>query len=244
MTGTDTLSSMDLAALLCSRVCHDIISPVGAITNGLEVLEEDNGEEMRDFAMELITKSAKTASAKLQFARLAFGAAGSAGAEIDTGDAESVARNFMAGEKPELEWQGTRVLMPKNLVKLVLNLILLGGATIPRGGSIKVLIEGDSRYPTFTLVCEGKSARIPASFDRLLRGKPADEHGIDAHAIQPYYTGLLARESKMDLVFDWVDDTITIKAQPVSVPSADEMIGVAQTSDMDEEIPQELADRA
>ena len=231
MTGIDTLSSMDLAALLCSRVCHDIISPVGAITNGLEVLEEDNGEEMRTFAMELITKSAKTASAKLQFARLAFGAAGSAGAEIDTGDAESVARGFMSGEKADLEWEGERVLMPKNLVKLLLNLVLIGGSTIPRGGLIKVSLEGDSRYPTFTLVCEGKNARIPASLDRLLRGKPADEHGIDAHAIQPYYTGLLARESKMDLAFDWVDDIITIQAKPVHIPGADEMIGVAQPVD-------------
>ncbi|PLW75597.1 histidine phosphotransferase ChpT [Cohaesibacter celericrescens] len=230
MTGIDTLSSMDLAALLCSRVCHDIISPVGAITNGLEVIEEDNGEEMRAFAMELITKSARTASAKLQFARLAFGAAGSAGAEIDTGDAESVARNFMAGEKAELEWEGTRVLMPKNLVKLLLNLVLIGGSTIPRGGTIKVSLAGDARYPTFTLVCEGKNARIPASLDRLLRGRPADDHGIDAHAIQPYYTGLLARESKTDLSFDWVDDTITIIAKPVHIPAAEDMIGVAQPS--------------
>ena len=152
MTATDTLSSMDLAALLCSRVCHDIINPVGAIANGLEVLEEDNGEEMQTFAMELITKSAKTASAKLQFARLAFGAAGSAGAEIDTGDAENVARSFMAGEKADLEWEGIRVLMPKNLVKLLLNLILIGGSTIPRGGVIKVSLEGDAYYPTFRLV--------------------------------------------------------------------------------------------
>ena len=231
MTGNDTLSSMDLAALLCSRVCHDIISPVGAINNGLEVLEEDNGEEMRVFAMELITKSARTASAKLQFARLAFGAAGSAGAEIDTGDAESVAKNFMAGEKADLEWEGTRVLMPKNLVKLLLNLVLIGASTIPRGGLIKVRIEGEARYPTFTLACEGKNARIPASLDRLLRGRAADDHGIDAHAIQPYYTGLLSRESKMDLSFDWVDDTVTIQAKPVHIPSSDEMIGVAQPSE-------------
>ncbi|HAT88004.1 histidine phosphotransferase ChpT [Cohaesibacter gelatinilyticus] len=227
MTAKDTLSSMDLAALLCSRVCHDIISPVGAITNGLEVLEEDNGEDMRAFAMELITKSAHTASAKLQFARLAFGAAGSAGAEIDTGDAEKVASNFMAGEKADMEWEGTRVLMPKNLVKLLLNLVLIGTSTIPRGGTIKVKHDGDARYPTFLLVCEGRNARIPASLDRLLRGKPADDHGIDAHAIQPYYTGLLARESKMDLSFDWTDDTITIEAKPVYIPPASEMIGVA-----------------
>ena len=71
------LAPMDLAALLCSRVCHDLISPAGAIVNGLEVLEESKDEETKTFALDLIKKSARTASARLQFCRLAFGAAGS-----------------------------------------------------------------------------------------------------------------------------------------------------------------------
>jgi histidine phosphotransferase ChpT len=126
------LDALDLAALLCSRVCHDIISPVGAIINGLEVLDEDNGE-MRDFAFSLIRKSAAQASAKLQFARLAFGAAGSAGAEIDLADAEKVARGYMEGEQAAFDRDAPRIQMPKHLVKLVLNLVLLSVAAIPRG---------------------------------------------------------------------------------------------------------------
>jgi hypothetical protein len=117
------LEGLDLAALLCSRVCHDIISPVGAITNGLEVLDEDDNEEMKAFAFDLIRKSAAQASAKLQFARLAFGAAGSAGAEIDLADAEKVARGYMQAEKAELSWEAPRALMAKNRVKLLLNLL-------------------------------------------------------------------------------------------------------------------------
>ena len=105
MSALKELSSLDLAALVASRVCHDIISPVGAITNGLEVLDEEGSEDMRDFAMDLIRKSARQASAKLQFARLAFGAAGSAGAEIDLGDAQVVATGFMENEKSDLVWQ-------------------------------------------------------------------------------------------------------------------------------------------
>ena len=88
------IDALDLAALLCSRVCHDLISPVGAIVNGLEVMEEDKDEETKTFALDLIKKSARTASARLQFCRIAFGAAGSAGAQIDLGDAENVARGF------------------------------------------------------------------------------------------------------------------------------------------------------
>src|SRR5690554_5668611 len=112
------LTSLDLAALVASRVCHDIISPVGAMTNGLEVLDEEGNEDMRDFAMDLIRKSARQASAKLQFARLAFGAAGSAGAEIDLGDAQKVAAGFLENEKADLSWEVPRLLMGKNRVKL------------------------------------------------------------------------------------------------------------------------------
>src|ERR1700735_3627213 len=93
------IGALDLAALLCSRVCHDLISPVGAIVNGLEVLDEDKDEETKTFALDLIKKSANVASAKLQFCRLAFGASGSAGAQIDTGDAEKAARGLFGGDK-------------------------------------------------------------------------------------------------------------------------------------------------
>ncbi|MFL5165493.1 MAG: histidine phosphotransferase, partial [Microvirga sp.] len=101
-----TLDSLDLAALLCSRVCHDVISPVGAIVNGLEVLEDENEASMREFALDLIRKSARQASARLQFARLAFGAAGSAGASIDLGDAEQVTKGMFTDDKVALSWEG------------------------------------------------------------------------------------------------------------------------------------------
>src|SRR5499427_3555238 len=108
-----TLEALDLAALLCSRVCHDLISPSGAIVNGLEVLEESKDEETRSFALELIKKSAKTASARLQFCRIAFGAAGSASAQVDLGDAENVARGFIEDEKVKLSWNLPSTLLPK-----------------------------------------------------------------------------------------------------------------------------------
>ena len=90
MSADTELSDLDLAALVSSRICHDIISPVGAIANGLELMDEETDQDMREQAMDLIRKSATQASAKLQFARLAFGAAGSAGAVIDLNDAEKV----------------------------------------------------------------------------------------------------------------------------------------------------------
>ena len=105
---SEQLGNLDLAALISSRICHDVINPVGAISNGLEMLAEEPDEEMRVQAMELIRNSARQAAAKLQFARLAFGAAGSAGAEIDLRDAEKVSRDFVQSAKHSLEWKGWR----------------------------------------------------------------------------------------------------------------------------------------
>jgi histidine phosphotransferase ChpT len=206
------LEGLDLAALLCSRVCHDIISPVGAITNGLEVLDEDEGAEMKEFAFDLIRKSASQASAKLQFARLAFGAAGSAGAEIDLADAEKVAMGYMQGEKAELSWTAPRALMAKNKVKLLLNLLLLATGAVPRGGTIKVTVAGAVDAPAFTLVCSGPHARIPPAFEKLV---PGDIEGVpvDAHAVQPYYAGLLARACGMSVSARMDDEDVVITAQ-------------------------------
>src|SRR5229473_5325916 len=147
MTTAVALDALDLAALLCSRVCHDLISPTGAIVNGLEVLDEkESDQETKNFALDLIKKSAKTASAKLQFCRLAFGAAGSAGAQIDTGDAEKVTRGLIEDEKTKVSWNLPRVLLAKNRVKLLLNMMLLAAQAIPRGGRLTVdpVGEGDT----------------------------------------------------------------------------------------------------
>ena len=209
------LEALDLAALLCSRVCHDVISPVGAIVNGLEVLEDEKDEAMRGFAQDLIKKSAKQASARLQFARLAFGAAGSAGAAIDTGDAENVARGFIGDERTQLSWDMPRVLLPKNQVKLLLNLLVIAAGTIPRGGTIHMHGTVVDDRGTFTLSTQGPSARIPSHVEQLLAGQ-SEGGTIDAHGIQPYYTGLVARAVGMDVTLTLDGDKATIKATPRS----------------------------
>src|SRR4029079_11685919 len=155
MSGTIVLEGLVLAALLCSRVCHDLISPVGAIMNGLEVMEEGKDEETSKFAMELIKKSAGTASAKLQFCRLAFGAAGSAGAQIDTGDAEKVTRGLMEDDRTKIGLNLPRVLLAKNRVKLLLNMMLLAAQSIPRGGALTVSPVGEGELMGFRITATG-----------------------------------------------------------------------------------------
>jgi histidine phosphotransferase ChpT len=211
MTDPVELGALDLAALLCSRICHDIISPVGAIVNGIEVLDEEKDEGMKAFAFDLIRKSANQASAKLQFARLAFGASGSAGAEIDLGDADKVATGYMKGEKAEFSFTAPRVFMAKDRVKLLLNLILLANAAIPAGGHITVQVEGDAAAPRFTIRCTGPRPRVPAAFEKLVPGM-VEISAIDAHAIQGYYTGALARAVAMTVTARLEGDSVLIEA--------------------------------
>jgi histidine phosphotransferase ChpT len=211
MTAT-ALESLDLAALLCSRVCHDLISPVGAIVNGLEVMEDDSDQETKDFALELIKKSVKTASARLQFCRLAFGAAGSAGAQIDLGDAEKVARGFIEDDRTRLTWNLPRVLLGKNRVKLLLNMLVIAGQTIPRGGSVTVDPIGSGDELTFKVTTSGLNAKIPQNIPPLLAGGQ-HEGAIDAHAIQPYYTGLLARHCGLSVAIGSEGEAVVITAQ-------------------------------
>lgn len=192
MSGPVTLDSLDLASLLCSRICHDLISPTGAIVNGLEVLDEADDAETKTFAMDLIRKSARTASARLQFCRIAFGAGGSAGAQIDTGDAETMARGFIEDDKVKVTWNLPRALLPKNRVKLLLNMLVVAGGTIPRGGKLTLDPVGAGETVGFRITATGLNARIPQAVPGLLEGE-AENGTVDAHAIQPFYTGLLAR---------------------------------------------------
>jgi histidine phosphotransferase ChpT len=191
MSGS-SIEALDLAALLCSRVCHDLISPVGAIVNGLEVLAEDKDEATQTFALDLIKKSANNASAKLQFCRIAFGAAGSAGAQIDTGDAEKISRGFLEDEKTKLAWNLPRAYMAKNRVKLLLNMLLIAGQAIPRGGQLTVDPIGSGDSMGFKVSAAGTNAKIQPAVPPLLAGETGPET-LDAHRIQPFYAGLLAK---------------------------------------------------
>ncbi|BAM87711.1 hypothetical protein S58_17040 [Bradyrhizobium oligotrophicum S58] len=202
--------TLELAALLCSKVCHDLISPVGAIVNGLEVLDDNPKPEDREFALELIRKSAKTASARLQFCRLAFGAAGSAGAQIDVGDAQTMARGHIEDAKTSITWNLPRLLLPKNRVKLLLNMMVVAQQTIPRGGVLTVDPIGEGETMSFRVAATGLNARLPQNIVNLLAG--AHQSTIDAHAVQPYYTRLLADACGLKVTLAADGDAMVVQA--------------------------------
>jgi histidine phosphotransferase ChpT len=201
--------ALELAALLCSRVCHDLISPVGAIVNGLEVLDDNPKPEDRDFALDLIRKSAKTASARLQFCRLAFGAAGSSSAQIDLGDAQNMAKGHIEDGKITLSWNLPRLLLPKNRVKLLLNMLVIAQQTIPRGGTLTIDPVGEGETMSFRVTAAGLNARVPQNIVALLGASTA---AVDAHAVQPYYTRLLAQACGLTVTLVPEGETVVISA--------------------------------
>ena len=153
------LEALDLAALLCSRVCHDLISPVGAIVNGLEVMDEEKDEATKQFALDLIKKSSRTASARLQFCRIAFGAAGSAGAQIDLRRRREHRARLFRGRQDQAGLESAARMLPKNRVKLLLNMLVIAGQAIPRGGTLTLEPVGSGDTTGFTIRAAGTNAR-------------------------------------------------------------------------------------
>jgi len=209
------IDPLELAALVASRVCHDIISPVGAIVNGLEVLEEEKDESMREFAQDLVRKSARQASAKLQFSRLAFGASGGAGAEIDMGEAGRCAKALMEREKAELDWGVTAGLLPKAEAKLLMNLLLIALNSVARGGVIHVHADRDDGETVLRVVAEGDRARLPAGVKEVI-AEGAMPNPLDAHAVQPLYAALLATEAGMGIAASEEPNKVVLGARRVT----------------------------
>ena len=211
------LSDLDLAALLCSRVCHDVISPVGAIANGLELIDDpETDAEMRETALDMVRNSAKTATAKLKFCRIAFGAAGSAGAMIDMTEAGDVAKGFVGEEKVKLDWQAPRENRPKAEVKLLLNMLLLALEGIPRGGVVTVAAEGRG----FVVRAKGERAKIRDTMANAIDGT-TDLATLDARLVQPYYARLLAEQSGLRLSMAMEsDDVVAVTAVLVAEAAA------------------------
>jgi histidine phosphotransferase ChpT len=136
------VNAVDLASLLCSRLCHDLMSPVGALNNGIELLGDETDPEMLEKCLELLADSARATANKLKFFRLAFGAGGGFGEEIDTSEAQAALEGLFGAEgKVELGWVVESEKLPKGAVKLLLNLALLAGDALVRGGRLDVGAE-------------------------------------------------------------------------------------------------------
>ncbi len=170
-----TNNAPDLASLLCSRLCHDLLSPIGALNNGLELLADEQDGEMRGRIVELLEQSARASADKLKFFRLAFGAAGGFGDLVPVSEARALVDALVgANGRIEARWALAAAALPKPAIKTLLNLALIGIEALVRGGTLDIGAElrADGDGPAETeIVIRAAGPRI--AFDPLV-GKALD----------------------------------------------------------------------
>lgn len=194
------MHELDLGALLVSRVCHDLISPVAAISNGLEILADEQDADMRAHAMRLIEHSVGQAKARLLFARLAFGSMGSAGAEIDLREVGQVAAEFFGTGKAKLDWQVPAISVDKEIIRVMLNLAALGADCIPRGGVLTVKAEQGRASFIVSVLARGPRANLAPDIKEGLALTIPNED-LTGRTIAPFVTALLTKKMGGEIVY-------------------------------------------
>ena len=188
------MNAVDLASLLCSRLCHDLMSPVGALNNGVELLADETDPDMRDKCLELLAESARASANKLKFFRLAFGAAGGFGDSVDTREAQAALEGLFADRRIEMGWMVSGDRLPKGAVKLLLNLTMLAGDALVRGGRLDVGAE--ERDGEIEIAIRGEGPRIlldPVLRETLVEGSA---HGtVEPRAAGAWLAHALAAEA-------------------------------------------------
>ena len=187
------MNEIEFSALMVSRVCHDLVGPLGAVVNGLEVLEDERDAAMREDALKLVASSANQALARIQFMRIAFGAAGSAGAELDLNEVGRLVAGLLEGGKVTLEWNVPQAYWAKDWAKLLMNATLLGADCLPRGGLVRVDASADPAAPAFKIhATSGPMSAWPKRSSAPSAASSSVEH-VDARGIQPFLTHKLSR---------------------------------------------------
>jgi len=163
--------SLDLASLLCSRLCHDLLSPVGALSNGLELLSAEQDPEMRDRCFELLEQSARISADKLKFYRLAFGAAGGFSDVVSVSEAQAVV-DALAGNnsRVEVSWRLASESLPKAAIKTLLNFALMGLDALVRGGKLELAAELRDGVSEIVVRATGTKVAFDPAIGRALEG--------------------------------------------------------------------------
>src|SRR6185437_15453615 len=203
------MNEIEFSALMVSRVCHDLVGPLGAVVNGLEVLEDERDAAMRADALKLVGMSANQALARIQFMRIAFGAAGSAGAELDLGEIGRLVTGLIEGSKVSLDWQTPQIYWPKDWAKLLMNSTLIGVDCLPRGGVVTVTTNPDPAMPSFKVRAVGMNARALEDVERGVRGD-GEAGPVDARGIQPFLTYRLSRNVNAGLTLTVSDGMVEL----------------------------------
>lgn len=200
-------SNLDLAALLCSKLCHDLLSPVGAINNGLELLEDETDPEMRDRCLDLLADSARVSADKLKYFRLAFGAAGGFGEEVDPNEAKQLIASLIGDDgKITLGWAVQATTLPKKAIKILLNLALIAKEALVRGGQLDVGAEQGNSGIEVVIRAAGQKVVLDDGIRSALEGS-ISEDDLSARTAAAWMSRALSLENGGDLRISPASDT-------------------------------------
>lgn len=207
------MSKLDFAALLCSRLCHDLVSPVGAINNGLEILADEKDPSMRDAVMDLVEKSTRQTSNKLQFFRLAFGAAGGFSAQLDVRECQKAVEAILDGSRVSLDWQVPAISVSKSEVKVLLNLALIVAESMIRGGVMSISMTEEDGAHVIVVRGDGERVIVQAPVKAALEGA-LDEEDLEPRAAPAYLAHMVAIEAGGNtFVTELGDKTVELRAK-------------------------------
>lgn len=189
------IENTKLTALVASRICHDMVEPMSAIIQGLEMIKDGDGKPDPD-ALSLLDNGVGKAWAKLEFFRFAMaGAMAEGDSSIEEGHA--VADKLYGVLKPELIWSTPNVQMPRPAVRVIVNLLLIANECLPRGGTVELTAEKQGDAVEVVVIAKGPRAKLKETTAQALRG---DEAELSGHTIQPTLTALLARQGGVELI--------------------------------------------
>ena len=188
------IENTKLTALVASRICHDMVEPMSAIIQGLEMIKDGDGKPDPD-ALSLLDHGVGKAWAKLEFFRFAMaGATAEGDSELEEGRA--VAIKLYSVLKPELVWSAPAVAMPRPAVRVIVNLLLIANECLPRGGTVEITAGKLAEGGEVIVTAKGPRAKLREATAAALNGSGEE---LSGHTIQPTLTGLLARQGGVEL---------------------------------------------
>ena len=219
MNDTQTI---DLAAMLCSRLCHDMLSPVGALNNGLELLAMEDDPEMRKSVIALLEQSATTSTNKLKFFRLAFGAAGGFGERVDVSEPKALIDALVADkDKIEVHWAIETANLAKPAVKVLLNFAQIAIDALVRGGTLDIGAEVRDGNSEIVVRATGTKIAFDENIGKAIDGS-LDPSEITSRTAAAHMINLLAENSGGGLQYARTDETLVLGAV---LPEAEGLIG-------------------
>ena len=218
----DDSQSVDLAAMLCSRLCHDMLSPVGALNNGLELLAMEDDPEMRKSVIALLEQSATTSTNKLKFFRLAFGAAGGFGDRVDVSEPKALINALgEAKNNVDIHWAIEAANLAKPAVKVLLNFAQIALDALVRGGTLDIGAEVRDGNCEIVVRATGSKIGFDDNIGKALDGS-LDRAELSSRTAAAHMIHLLAEGAGGGLQYARTDETLVLGAV---LPEAEGLIG-------------------